>query len=78
MLGHNDVLLLKLLAVSKLLQFPPQSENYLGINTSKVSDEIKKLTNTLIISNNSSDVMMKSFITEEGSRSIHHYRYPPF
>ena len=38
----------------------------------KVSDKIKKMVNTLIILNNSSDVMKTSFIVKEGSGTIRH------
>ena len=44
------------------IKFSPKSEEYLN---SKVSDKIKKLTNTLMIFNNTSYVLMTSFIIKD-------------
>ena len=63
--------MLILWAESKLHQLSLQSEKYLNHN---VSDKIKKLVDTSVTFNTSSDVMMASFMVKEGSGTIRHLR----
>ena len=64
---HCDVILLNSFAKSKF-------QNLAKNLNSKVFHKIKKLANMWITFNNSSDVMMMSFITKKETGSIRHLR----